>query len=69
MGFHIPPFNSIYHLHLHIQGLPYKSRLQAAKYLIAPGFLHYSKGFSSFVEIRQAIQIVEKSKQIGVAPA
>jgi hypothetical protein len=69
MGFHIPPLNSINHLHLHVQGLPYSSRLQAVKYLIAPAFLYYSKGFSSFVEIRQAIQILENGKQIGIAPS
>ena len=69
MGFHIPPLNSINHLHLHVQGLPYRSPQQSIKYLIAPGFLYYLKGFSSVVEIRQAIQILENGKQIGIAPS
>ncbi|KAF8903710.1 HIT-like domain-containing protein [Gymnopilus junonius] len=68
MGFHIPPFNSVYHLHLHVQGLPYRSARSASKYLIRPGFGGYSKGLSWFVEISQAIQILERRNFVGVLP-
>ena len=32
MGFHIPPYNSVNHLHLHCLGLPYRNRLIGMKY-------------------------------------
>ncbi|KAG9017156.1 hypothetical protein FRB90_001580, partial [Tulasnella sp. 427] len=31
-GYHIPPFNSINHLHLHAQALPYRSADRKVKY-------------------------------------
>jgi len=67
-GFHIPPFNSVYHLHLHVQGLPYVSRKRAAKYPVAPGTNGNFKGLSWFVEARQAIQILECGKRVGLLP-
>ncbi|KAG0267238.1 hypothetical protein BG011_007647 [Mortierella polycephala] len=32
MGFHVPPFNTVDHLHLHVLGGAYKSRLRKLKY-------------------------------------
>ena len=32
MGFHLPPFNSIHHLHLHGIGKPFKNIFRALKY-------------------------------------
>ena len=32
IGFHLPPFNSIYHLHLHGIGKPFKNAFRALKY-------------------------------------
>ncbi|KIK60192.1 hypothetical protein GYMLUDRAFT_43940 [Collybiopsis luxurians FD-317 M1] len=68
MGFHISPFNSIDHLHLHVQALPYKSILRRCKYPIASGFGWFRKGFSWFVEIHQAILILQEGRKVGVFP-
>jgi hypothetical protein len=72
MGFHIPPINSVDHLHLHVQGLPYKSIIRKASYPVVPGcdFHHkgFNKGFSWFVEVGQAIQILEQGGRVVVFP-
>ncbi|KAG2107179.1 uncharacterized protein F5147DRAFT_210035 [Suillus discolor] len=68
MGFHIPPFNSIHHLHLHVQSLPYISPIHRLKYPFVRGFGGYEKGFSWFAEIGQAIRILEKGHRVTVAP-
>ncbi|KAI4517548.1 HIT-like protein [Schizophyllum commune Loenen D] len=68
LGFHIPPFNSINHLHLHVQVLPYRSIIRKLKYRIAKGHGSRSKGFSWFATLRQAIAILEKGGRVGVMP-
>ncbi|THV07829.1 HIT-like protein [Dendrothele bispora CBS 962.96] len=68
MGFHIPPFRSVNHLHLHVQAIPYKSFVKSLKYRIVPGSRHHHKGFSWFVEIGQAILILEQDGNIGTLP-
>ncbi|KAJ7301928.1 hypothetical protein DFH08DRAFT_723734, partial [Mycena albidolilacea] len=61
MGFHIPPFNSVQHLHLHVQAIPYNNSLRARKYPI-------SKGFGWFITAEQAIRSLERGRSIGVFP-
>ncbi|KAI5892720.1 HIT-like protein [Schizophyllum commune H4-8] len=68
LGFHIPPFNSINHLHLHVQVLPYRSTIRKLKYRIADGHGSRTKGFSWFATLRQAIAILEKGGRVGVLP-
>lgn len=68
MGFHIPPFNSVNHLHLHVQALPYLSRLRQLKYPVAKGFGTFDKGLSWFSEVGQTIRILEKGSSVGTFP-
>ncbi|KAJ6489077.1 HIT-like protein [Mycena sanguinolenta] len=67
LGFHIPPFNSVLHLHLHVQGLPYKPMRQV-KYRVSSGFGPFQKGFGWFVEPEQAARSLEKGRHISVFP-
>ncbi|PKY41725.1 HIT-like protein [Rhizophagus irregularis] len=32
VGFHVPPYNSVHHLHLHCIGLPYRNIFYSTKY-------------------------------------
>jgi len=68
LGFHIPPANSVDHLHLHIHGLPYKSLYRRLKYPVVKGTHGKAKGFSWFVEISQAKVILERGGKIGILP-
>ncbi|KAI9024409.1 HIT-like domain-containing protein [Phycomyces nitens] len=50
LGFHVPPFNSINHIHLHVLGLPFKSRFREWKY--TPG-LWFAKADYVLARLRQ----------------
>lgn len=54
------------HLHLHVQGLPYKNALRDFNYLVAAGKNGRTKGFSWFAEVEQTISILEKGGRVGV---
>ncbi|KIJ62908.1 hypothetical protein HYDPIDRAFT_114036 [Hydnomerulius pinastri MD-312] len=69
MGFHTPPFNSVHHLHLHVQALPYVSLARRLKYPVAGGFGIFEKGFSWFAEVGQVIRILERGSTVGTLPS
>lgn len=68
-GFHIPPFNSIDHLHLHclVEPLTFMGRL---KYPISGPSPHARppliKGYSWFVSAQQAIDLLRSNRRIRV---
>ncbi|KZT57631.1 HIT-like protein [Calocera cornea HHB12733] len=64
-GFHIPPFNSISHLHLHAFGLPYRSRLN---WQFPVAVKTGGKGLSWFVEVGQVYDILGKDREVTVLP-
>ncbi|KDN40957.1 hypothetical protein K437DRAFT_275581 [Tilletiaria anomala UBC 951] len=71
-GFHIPPFRSVDHLHLHCLLLPFVSPLKALKYHVTLpshelGIQHY-KGYSWFVQWRQCVDILVHGGKVGVRP-
>ncbi|KAF8604496.1 HIT-like protein [Ceratobasidium sp. AG-I] len=68
-GFHIPPFNSVDHIHLHVQGLPYLNTYREKKYRISRSSRTGKvKGFGWFVEFDQCVSILESGKRVGVFP-
>ncbi|KAH9838629.1 HIT-like domain-containing protein [Rhodofomes roseus] len=69
LGFHIPPFFSVNHLHMHAQGLPYRSAVRALKYYVSAGSRGHDKGFSWFCEVGQAVHILENGGKVGVFPS
>ncbi|KAI0833398.1 HIT-like protein [Trametes gibbosa] len=68
LGFHIPPYISVTHLHMHAQALPYRSLMRRLKYPVVYGRNDQDKGFSWFIEAEQAIRVLEKGSQIRLLP-
>ncbi|KIY73809.1 HIT-like protein [Cylindrobasidium torrendii FP15055 ss-10] len=66
LGFHIPPLNSVNHLHLHLMSLPHLSRVKAYKYPVSRGNTTHAKGFSWFVTPSQVVHILERDQKVGV---
>jgi hypothetical protein len=65
LGFHIPPFASVPHLHLHILSGRY-TMLGRFKYPIAKRAGKAGKGWSWFVEVGQVVEILERGGKVGV---
>ncbi|KAI8980126.1 HIT-like protein [Trametes punicea] len=68
LGFHIPPYISVPHLHMHVQALPYRSFLRRLKYPVVVGRSGHEKGLSWFVEAEQAVRLLEKGLQVRILP-
>ncbi|KAJ1026596.1 hypothetical protein NDA13_003973 [Ustilago tritici] len=66
-GFHIPPFRSVDHLHLHCLQLPFRSTLKALKYRVAePSSADYCKGWSWFAEWSQTCALLDAGRKVEV---
>ncbi|KAI0058598.1 HIT-like protein [Artomyces pyxidatus] len=68
LRFHIPPFNSVDHLHLHVMGLPFRAWYIKGKYPWVKGRDGHDKGWTWFAEVGQTIRILEKDNMVGVGP-
>ncbi|KAG8934765.1 hypothetical protein FRC01_000446 [Tulasnella sp. 417] len=66
-GYHIPPCNSINHLHLHAQALPYHGALRKAKYPRSERRDH-RKGWTWFIESYQVQRALEADRRITLKP-
>ena len=63
LGFHIPPFSSVPHLHLHVLAGK-RTFLGRIKYPIARH--EGGKGWSWFVSAEQTIEILQREGSVGV---
>lgn len=67
LGFHIPPYISVGHLHLHVHAMPFKNCFRQFKYLVRAGNgSTTNKSFSWFVEVDQAIAILERGGRVKI---
>ncbi|KAG8954378.1 hypothetical protein FRC04_011704 [Tulasnella sp. 424] len=66
-GYHIPPFNSVDHLHLHAQALPYHNTLRQVKY---PRSERHDtlKGWTWFIESSQVLRTLEANRNVTIKP-
>ncbi|GAK65703.1 HIT-like protein [Moesziomyces antarcticus] len=63
-GFHIPPFRSVDHLHMHCLELPFSNSLRALKYRVAkPPSPSYFKGWSWFAEYEQTCALLSAGRK------
>lgn len=68
-GFHIPPFTSVDHLHLHCFVLPFKDMIREHKYRATRrNNSVYVKGWGWFIEVEQTIHVLERGGRVGFAP-
>jgi len=66
-GFHIPPFTSVAHIHLHCFGLPFNNTLSRLKYPVVER-RNGTKGWSWFAEVSQVIRTLERGGRVEIWP-
>jgi len=68
LGFHIPPFTSVGHLHLHLLGLPFKNWVKSCKYK-SIRFPHYFESIDNIIEELKKKEEKKKEKAASNAEA
>lgn len=67
LGFHIPPFSSVHHLHLHVLVPPFTT-MGKVQYPVRMG-VDGGKKWTWFVTPSQVISILETGRQVGLGAA
>ncbi|KAI9003569.1 HIT-like domain-containing protein, partial [Gaertneriomyces semiglobifer] len=62
LGFHVPPFTSVPHIHLHVMGLPWKNSYRAIKY---PDSWAWARWWIGIEHVVESLKVAEERDEEG----